>query len=168
MNAEILSVLIILLIATIFLVFEWIPAEITALLVLVSLTLSGVILPFEAIWDSAARRGDDLGVFILSGGLTRTGVGDRISRLVLKFSGRRGRVVVLIIMSQRRRHVGLHEQYGRSGPDAARCRRYRPPDRDIPIPPFCRCLTALCWGVDHIDRNSSQYSGQRSAGQPKG
>ena len=99
MNAEILSVLIILLVATIFLVFEWIPAEITALLVLVSLALSGVIPPFEAISGFGSPAVVTIwAVFILSGGLTRTGVGDRISRLVLKFSGRRERVVVLIVM----------------------------------------------------------------------
>jgi di/tricarboxylate transporter len=96
---QIALVLSILLVSVVFLVTEWIPMEVVALLVLGSLALTGLTTPAEALSGFSNPAVITIwSVFILSGGLTRTGVGNIIGNRVLKMAGRHEMLLVVIIM----------------------------------------------------------------------
>jgi di/tricarboxylate transporter len=100
MSADILIVFTILGIAVVFLVTEWIPMEVTALLVLGAVALTGLTTPAEALSGFSNPAVVTVwAVFILSGGLTRTGVANMIGRLVLKLSGRSETLLIVVIMT---------------------------------------------------------------------
>ena len=88
LTPQILMVLSILAGSIIFLVTEWVPMEVVALLVMGSLPLCGLITPGEAL--AGFSNGAVITVwalFILSEGLTRTGIADIIGRQVLRVAG---------------------------------------------------------------------------------
>jgi di/tricarboxylate transporter len=96
---QIALVLSILGVAIVFLVAERIPMEVVALLVLGSVALTGLVSPAEALSGFSNPAVVTVwAVFILSGALTRTGVGDLIGRYVLRLSGRRELYIVVVIM----------------------------------------------------------------------
>jgi len=100
MSADILIVFTILGIAVVFLVTEWIPMEVTALLVLGAVALTGLTTPTEALSGFSNPAVVTVwAVFILSGGLTRTGVANMIGQLVLKLSGRSETLLIVVIMT---------------------------------------------------------------------
>jgi di/tricarboxylate transporter len=100
MTTDILTVLAILSTAVVFLVTEWIPMEVTALLVLGAVALTGLVEPAEALTGFSNPAVVTVwAVFILSGGLTRTGVANLIGRLVLHLSGRSETLLVVVIMT---------------------------------------------------------------------
>ena len=100
MSADILIVFTILGIAVVFLVTEWIPMEVTALLVLGAVALTGLTTPAEALAGFSNPAVVTVwAVFILSGGLTRTGVANMIGRLVLRLSGRSETLLIVVIMT---------------------------------------------------------------------
>jgi len=101
MTPEIILVLSILVIAIIFLVTEWIPMEVTALLSLGAVTLTGLITPGEALAGFSNPAVVTIwAVFILSGGLTRTGVANAIGHFVLRLAGStETRMIVVIMLS---------------------------------------------------------------------
>ena len=83
----------------ILLVTEWIPLEATALLTMGILALSGL-LPAE---DALAGFSNPAvitiwAVFILSGALDRTGVGDRIGRVIQRLGGRTETGLTVVLM----------------------------------------------------------------------
>jgi di/tricarboxylate transporter len=90
MTPEMIMVFSILITSVILLVTEWLPMEIVALLVLGITALTGLVTPAEAIagWSNPAVI-TVWAVFILSSGLTHTGVANIIGRIVLKVSGRK-------------------------------------------------------------------------------
>ena len=99
MTPDILTVFIILVTAVIFLVTEWIPMEVTALLVLGAVALAELVSPEDALSGFSNPAVITVwAVFILSGGLTRTGVANMIGRLVLRLSGRSETLLVTVIM----------------------------------------------------------------------
>ncbi|MGD8959214.1 MAG: SLC13 family permease [Desulfobacteraceae bacterium] len=99
MTYPIAIVLGILLVAMVFLVTEWIPMEVTALLVLGAVAVSGLVQPGEALAGFSNPAVVTVwAVFILSGGLTRTGVGNVVGRLVVKLSGSSEAWLVTVIM----------------------------------------------------------------------
>ena len=99
MTPEIILVLIILALAVILLVTEWIPMEVTALFALGSVALTGLVRPAEALAGFSSPAVVTVwAVFIVSGGLTHTGVADIIGRLVLRLAGRRETTMVVVIM----------------------------------------------------------------------
>jgi di/tricarboxylate transporter len=99
MTADMLTVFIILGTAVVFLITEWIPMEVTALLVLGAVALTGLTTPTEALAGFSNPAVVTVwAVFILSGGLTRTGVANMIGRVVLKLSGRSETLLVVVIM----------------------------------------------------------------------
>jgi di/tricarboxylate transporter len=99
MTPQIALVLLILGLAIVFLVTEWISMEVVALLVLGCLALTGLVSPNEALSGFSNPAVVTVwAVFILSGGLTRTGVGNIIGRYVLRMSGRRELLIVIVIM----------------------------------------------------------------------
>jgi di/tricarboxylate transporter len=96
---EIIVVLAILAAAVILLVTEWIPMEVTALLVLGAVALTGLVRPSEALAGFSSPAVVTVwAVFIVSGGLTHTGVADIIGRLVLRLAGSRETTMIAVIM----------------------------------------------------------------------
>ncbi len=99
MTLEIGLVLAILLVSLILFVSEKIRMDVTALLVLGSLVLTGLVTPEQGVAGFA--NGAVIAVwamFILSDGLQRTGVADVISRTVLRLAGRREVRMIAVIM----------------------------------------------------------------------
>jgi di/tricarboxylate transporter len=99
MTPDIILVLSILIAAVIFLVTEWIPMEVVALLVLGATAIFGLVTPTEALagWSNPAVI-TVWAVFILSSGLTKTGVANIIGRLVLRVAGRSEASIITVIM----------------------------------------------------------------------
>ena len=99
MTPEIVLVLVVLAISVVFLVTEWIPAEVTALLTLGSLAVTGLLSHREALSGFSSPAVVTVwAVFILSGGLTRTGAAHIIGHYVLKLGGRSEALLVTAIM----------------------------------------------------------------------
>jgi di/tricarboxylate transporter len=100
MTADMVVVFTILGTAVVFLVTEWIPMEVTALLVLGAVALVGLTPPAEALSGFSNPAVVTVwAVFILSGGLTRTGVANMIGRLLLRLSGRSETLLVIVMMT---------------------------------------------------------------------
>ena len=100
MTVDIAIVLSILTVAVVFLVTEWIPMEVTALLSLGAVALIGLVSPVEALAGFSNPAVVTVwAVFILSGGLTRTGVANVIGNFVLRMAGTRETTMIIVIMS---------------------------------------------------------------------
>ncbi|MEJ2729832.1 MAG: SLC13 family permease [Deltaproteobacteria bacterium] len=101
MTPEIILVLAILIVAVILLITEWIPMEVTALLSLGAVTLTGLVTPAEALAGFSNPAVVTVwAVFVLSGGLTRTGVANVIGHFVLRLAGSsEARMIVVIMVS---------------------------------------------------------------------
>lgn len=99
MSAEIMIVLAILISVIVLLVTEWMPLEVVALLVLGVLAISGIVSPLEALEGFSNPAVVTIwAVFILSGGLTRTGIANILGRQLLKVAGRTPSLLVVTIM----------------------------------------------------------------------
>lgn len=100
MTPEILLVLGILAAAVVLLITEWIPVEVTALLALGVVAVTGLVKPAEALAGFSNPAVVTIwAVFILSGGLTRTGVAKVIGDFVLRMAGRREVTMIIVIMT---------------------------------------------------------------------
>jgi len=98
-NFEIATVLIILIIALILFISEALRMDLVALLVLCALTVAGVVTPNEAISGfSNAAVITVWAMFILSEGLTRTGIADILGRQVMRVAGRKEIPLIFWIM----------------------------------------------------------------------
>jgi di/tricarboxylate transporter len=96
---EIALVLSVLSSAVFLLIAEWTPMEVVALLVLGSLAITGLVTPTDALSGFSNPAVITVwAVFILSGGLTRTGVGNIIGNRVLKLAGHNEKLLVVIVM----------------------------------------------------------------------
>ncbi len=99
MTAEIMIVLAILIGVIVLLVTEWMPLEVVALLVLGVLAISKIVSPLEALAGFSNPAVVTIwAVFILSGGLTRTGIANILGRQLLKVAGRKPSLLVVTIM----------------------------------------------------------------------
>ena len=99
MTPDIALVLFILAVAVVLLITEWIPMEVTALLALGSVALTGLVKPVEALSGFSNPAVVTVwAVFILSGGLTRTGVANIIGRFVLRMAGSGETMMIIVIM----------------------------------------------------------------------
>lgn len=99
MNAEIAIVLSILFIALILFVTEKVRMDVTALLVLAALALTGVLEPSEAVSGFSNPAVITVwAMFILSEGLAKTGVANIIGRYVLRFTGKTESRMIFVIM----------------------------------------------------------------------
>jgi di/tricarboxylate transporter len=97
MTADNILIFIILAGALLLFISEKLRVDLVALMVLVSLTLTGLITPEEAFSGFASPAVITVwSVFIISGGLTRSGVADVIARFILRLAG--GRPVRLLIL----------------------------------------------------------------------
>ena len=100
MTPEILLVLAILAAAVVLLITEWIPVEVTALLALGVVAVTGLVKPAESLAGFSNPAVVTIwAVFILSGGLTRTGVAKVIGDFVLRMAGRREVTMIIVIMT---------------------------------------------------------------------
>ena len=89
----------ILAVAVVFLISEWIPLEVTALLSLGAVALTGLVSPVEALSGFSNPAVVTIwAVFILSGGLTRTGVANIIGNFVLRLAGSSETRMIVVIM----------------------------------------------------------------------
>ena len=76
-------------VVVVMLVTEWVPLEVTALLTMSSLALTGLVSPQEALDGFSNPAVVTIwAVFILSGGLDRTGVADHIGTMIQRCAGR--------------------------------------------------------------------------------
>ena len=99
MTPQIALALFILATAIFFFVTEWIPLEVVALLVLGAVAITGLVTPAEALSGFSSPAVVTVwAVFILSGGLTRTGMANIIGRNILRLAGRREFLIVTVVM----------------------------------------------------------------------
>ena len=99
MTSEIALTLAILLAAVVLFVTEWIRVDLTALLVLVALALTGLVTPAEALAGFSNSAVITVwAVFILSGGLAATGVADFVGRQVFRLSGESETRLLIVLM----------------------------------------------------------------------
>ncbi|MFC1996230.1 SLC13 family permease [Chloroflexota bacterium] len=101
MTTDSILIFVILGIALVLFISEKIRVDLVALMVLVSLTLTGLITPEEAFSGFASPAVITVwAVFIISGGLTRSGVADVIARFILRLAGHNQvRLIVLIMLT---------------------------------------------------------------------
>lgn len=98
MTTEILLTLLILLAAVILFISERLRMDVVALLVMVSLAVTGLVTPAEALSGFASPAVVTVwAVFILSGGLALTGVASIVGRQILRLSGT-GEVRLMVII----------------------------------------------------------------------
>jgi di/tricarboxylate transporter len=99
MTPEIATVLGILAISLILFISEVIRMDLVALLVLGALAVTGLVTPNDALAGfSNSAVVTVWAMFILSEGLTRTGIADVIGRQVMRIAGRREISMILVIM----------------------------------------------------------------------
>jgi di/tricarboxylate transporter len=99
MTPDMILVLLILSAAVVLLVGGWIPMEVTALMTLGAVALTGLISPDQALSGFSNPAGvTGWAVFILSGGLTRTGVANLIGRYVLRWAGTTEARIIAVVM----------------------------------------------------------------------
>ena len=99
MTAQIAIILVILLVALILFATERIPIEIVSIVLVLSLIITGTLTATEAF----AGFGNDIvitisGLFILTGGLAKTGVVDVVGRRLHRFAGEREFRITALIM----------------------------------------------------------------------
>lgn len=100
MTFEIATVLIILAIALVLFISEVVRMDLVALLVLCALTVTKVVTPNEAISGFSNTAVVTIwAMFILSAGLTRTGIADILGRHIMRVAGRNEVSLIIIIMS---------------------------------------------------------------------
>ena len=99
MSADQLLLCVLLGLVVLMLVTEWAPLEVTALLTMGCLALTGLVPPEAALSGFSSPAVVTIwAVFILSGGLDRTGVADHLGRLVQRFAGRSEMGLVTVLM----------------------------------------------------------------------
>jgi di/tricarboxylate transporter len=99
MSPEIITVLAILIGVIILLITEWTPLEVLAMLVMGVLAVTEIVTPKEALAGFSNPAVVTIwAVFILSGGLTRTGIANILGRQLLKVAGGGESLLVVIIM----------------------------------------------------------------------
>jgi di/tricarboxylate transporter len=100
LTPQIVLTLLILAAAVLLLITEWLPMEVVALLALGAVAITGLVSAADALAGFSSPAVVTVwAVFILSGGLTRTGVGNVVGRQVLKLSGRHEAVMMVVIMT---------------------------------------------------------------------
>ncbi len=99
MTFEIALVLAILAAALVLFIGEWIRMDVVALLVLGTLAITGLVAPDEAFSGFSNTAVITVwAMFILSDGLTRTGIANVIGRQVMRLAGRREVAMIVVIM----------------------------------------------------------------------
>ena len=170
MTFDIGLVLGILIVSFVLFVTEWIRMDVTALLVLGVLAVSGLLEPNEALSGFSNPAVVTVwAMFMLSAGLTQTGVANAIGRQVLKLAGKGEIRIVAIIMITSGVLSAFMSQYrccrthaaGSDGCGAA----YRAPA--VAFVDAVGVRNVVRW-VDHVDRYATQPARQRGAPRESG
>jgi di/tricarboxylate transporter len=99
MSPQILTVLSILIVVIVLLITEWAPLGALAMLVMGSLAVTGLIDPKEALAGFSNPAVITIwAVFILSGGLTKTGIANILGRQILRVAGKGESTLIIVIM----------------------------------------------------------------------
>jgi di/tricarboxylate transporter len=99
LTTEIITILVILLIAVVLFISERLRVDLIALLILGSLAVTGMVTPTEALSGFSSPAVVTVwAVFILSGGLSRTGVANMVGRQILRLGGRNEVRLLVVIM----------------------------------------------------------------------
>ena len=99
MTFEILIVLIILSIAILLFITEWVRMDVVALMVLAALAVTGMVTPAEALSGFSNPAAVTVwAILILSGGLARTGLAGMIGRRLMQLAGDSETRLLVIIM----------------------------------------------------------------------
>jgi di/tricarboxylate transporter len=99
LTTEIITILVILLIAVVLFISERLRVDLIALLILGSLAVTGMVTPTEALSGFSNPAVVTVwAVFILSGGLSRTGVANMVGRQILRLGGRNEVRLLVVIM----------------------------------------------------------------------
>jgi len=168
LTPEITSVLAILVLAVVLLVTEWLPMEVTALMVMGALAITGMIAPLEALSGFSNPAVVTVwAVFILSGGLTRTGIGNLIGNRVLQVAGNREALLIFIIMTC----AGVLSAFMNNVAVAALmlpvvmdiCRSTGRSPSGLLLPLAYGCTRFAARRADHPDRNPPKHPGHRGA-----
>ena len=98
MTPEILIVMIVLFVAVLLFIFEWVRVDVVGLIMMTALPLLGLITPKEAISGLSSNAVVSIiAVIIIGAGLDKTGAMNVLARLILKFAGKsESRIVTLI------------------------------------------------------------------------
>jgi len=101
MTFEIALILGILAVALVLFFFGWIRADLVSLMVMVSLAITGLLSPQDAVSGFGHPSVITVwAVLILSGGLTRTGVAGLLGRQLLRLAGKsEGRLIIMIMLT---------------------------------------------------------------------
>ncbi len=100
MTPQIIMVLSLLSVAAFLLVTEWVPMEVVAMLVMGSVVLTGLVEPLNALAGFSNPAVITVwAVFILSSGLTKTGVANGVGKIVLNLSGKSEASIIGVIMA---------------------------------------------------------------------
>jgi di/tricarboxylate transporter len=98
MTPGIALTLTILAVSIVIFVSERLPVDVVALLVMLSLVLTGLLTPVEALAGFANPAVIALGsLFVISGGLFQTGVADRIAHLIVRLAGQSERRLIVTL-----------------------------------------------------------------------
>ncbi len=99
MSAEILFLFAILITAIVFFVTEWLRVDLVALLVLAALVIGGLVTPEQALSGFSSPAVVTVwAIFILSGGLERTGVATRLGNVITRLAGTSEIRLIIVIM----------------------------------------------------------------------
>ena len=163
MTFQIGLVLAILGIAVVLFITEKLRVDVVALMVLVLLALTGLVSPQEALSGFSNPAVVTVwAVFILSGGLTRTGVAGLVGRQVLRLAGSGEMRLIALIMLTVGIPVGVHEQRRRGGAAAAGGDGHRPPHRPVAVEAADPAgLQLAARRADHPDRHAAQPARSR-------
>ena len=164
MTLQILIVLSILVLAIVLFITEKIRVDIVALIVLVSLTLSGLITPSEALSGFSNPAVVTVwAVLILSSALSRTGVASIIGRPVLRLGGGSEARLIAMIMLLVGVLSGFMNDYRCGSLDAACGGGYRPAHRAASFQAFNAAgLCGAAGRFEYFDWNAAEYPGQRN------
>lgn len=99
-ETQILSILIILVVALVLFATEKLPADVVALLVVATLGISGILTPEET-FSGFSRSAviTIIAIFIIADAMQRTGVTERVGRALIRYGGRSERTLVASVMA---------------------------------------------------------------------
>ena len=99
-ETQILSILIILVVALVLFATEKLPADVVALLVVATLGISGILTPEET-FSGFSRSAviTIIAIFIIADAMQRTGVTERVGRALIRYGGRSEKTLLASVMA---------------------------------------------------------------------
>ncbi len=95
---DIILVLAVLFLVVLFFIFEWVRVDMVGIMVMVCLPLLGLVTPQQAISGLSSNAVVSIiAVIIIGAGLDKTGVMNKLARLILRFAGRDERKITSLV-----------------------------------------------------------------------